>query len=82
MKTPGILNEQDGAWSMRRTLALLYALSSNGCLWLSALNGQMAGVWAGIAAMAAVLVLTGYTTIEGLKGLAASIKGTGCGKES
>lgn len=81
MKKPNIMQEQDGAWSMRRTLALVYALSSNGCLWLAAIGGQMAGVWAGLAAMAAVLVLTGYTTIEALQGLAASIKGTGCGKE-
>jgi len=81
MKHPTILQEEDGAWSMRRTLALLYALSSNGCLWLAAIGGQMAGVWAGLAAMAAVLILTGYTTIESLKGLAAAIKGQGCGKE-
>jgi uncharacterized protein (DUF58 family) len=81
MRKPNVLQEQDGAWSMRRTLALLYAISSNGCLWLAAASGQMAGVWAGIAAMAAVLVLTGYTTIEALKGLAAAIKGQECGKE-
>jgi hypothetical protein len=72
MKHPTILQEQDGAFSMRRTLALLYALSSNGCLWLAALSGSMA----------AVLILTGYTTIEGLKGLASAIKGTECGKEA
>ncbi len=81
MKKPNIMQEEDGAWSMRRTLALFYALSSNGCLWLAALSGQMAGVWAGVAAIAAVLVLTGYTTIEALKGLAAAIKGQECGKE-
>jgi len=56
---PGILNEQDGSWSMRRTLALLYTMCSLHCLWIAAQNGMMAGVWAGIAAMAAVLVLTG-----------------------
>ncbi len=81
MKHPTILQEEDGAWSMRRTLALLYALSSNGCLWLAAIGGQMAGVWAGLAAMAAVLILTGYTTIEGLRRLAAALKGHQCGKE-
>jgi uncharacterized protein (DUF58 family) len=81
MKKPGIFQEQNGSWSMRRTLALLYALSSNACLWLAAASGQMAGVWAGTAAIAAVLVLTGYTTIEALKGLAAAIKGQECGKE-
>jgi hypothetical protein len=82
MKHPTIFQEQDGAFSMRRTLALLYALSSNGCLWLAALSGSMAGVWAGLAALAAVLILTGYTTIESLKGLAAAIKGNECGKEA
>jgi uncharacterized protein (DUF58 family) len=82
MKQPSIFQEQDGAFSMRRTLALLYALSSNGCLWLAALSGSMAGVWAGLAALAAVLILTGYTTIEGLKGLAATLKRTECGKEA
>ena len=79
MRNPNILQEQDGTWSMRRTLALLYALSSNGCLWLAALSGQMAGVWAGLAAMAAVLILLGYTTIEGLRRLAAELKGSQCG---
>jgi len=42
MKHPTILQEQDGAFSMRRTLALLYALSSNGCLWLPAPPGSQA----------------------------------------
>jgi membrane-bound metal-dependent hydrolase YbcI (DUF457 family) len=82
MKKPNIMQEQDGAWSMRRTLALLYALSSNACLWLAALSGQMAGVWAGVAAMAGVLILLGYTTIEGLRRLAGAIQGQECGKEN
>ncbi|OQB94653.1 MAG: hypothetical protein BWX81_02364 [Spirochaetes bacterium ADurb.Bin110] len=81
MKKPGILNEEDGSWSMRRTLALLYSICSVSCLWLSAMNGMMAGVWAGIAAILAVLVLLGYTTIESLKSIAMSIKEKGCGKE-
>ena len=81
MKKPGILNEEDGSWSMRRTLALLYSICSVSCLWLSAMNGMMAGVWAGIAAILAVLVLLGYTTIESLKSIAMSIKERGCGKE-
>ena len=49
---------------------------------MTALSGSMAGVWAGLSALAAVLVLTGYTTIEGLKSLASAIKGTECGKEA
>ena len=81
MKKPGILNEENGSWSMRRTLALLYSICSVSCLWLSAMNGMMAGVWAGIAAILAVLVLLGYTTIESLKSIAMSIKQRECGKE-
>ena len=81
MKKAGFLQEQDGARSMRRGLALLYSLCSIGCLAAAALNGDMAGVWAGIAAMLGVLVLTGYTTFESVKGLVACIKGKGCGKE-
>ncbi|HQB07628.1 MAG TPA: hypothetical protein PK712_07195 [Rectinema sp.] len=81
MKKPGILNEENGSWSMRRTLALLYSICSVSCLWLSAMNGMMAGVWAGIAAILAVLVLLGYTTIESLKSIAMSIKERECGKE-
>ena len=81
MKKPGILNEENGSWSMRRTLALLYSICSVSCLWISAMNGMMAGVWAGIAAILAVLVLLGYTTIESLKSIAMSIKERECGKE-
>ena len=81
MKKPGILNEENGSWSMRRTLALLYSICSVSCLWLSAMNGMTAGVWAGIAAILAVLVLLGYTTIESLKSIAMSIKERECGKE-
>jgi hypothetical protein len=81
MRTPTVLQEQDGAWSMRRTLALLYALSSNVCLWVAALSGQIAGVYAGLAAMAAVLILLGYTTVEGIRCLAGTIQGHACGKE-
>jgi len=81
MKKPGILNEENGSWSMRRTLALLYSICSVSCLCLSAMNGMMAGVWAGIAAILAVLVLLGYTTMESLKSIAMSIKERECGKE-
>jgi energy-converting hydrogenase Eha subunit C len=79
MRTPTVIQEQDGAWSMRRTLALLYALSSNVCLWVAALSGQIAGVYAGLAAMAAVLILLGYTTVEGIRRLAGELKGSPCG---
>lgn len=82
MKKPGILNEKDGAWSMRRTLALLYALCSLGCFMTAALNGMLAGVWAGAASMTAVLVLLGYTTIETIKDIASSLKDTPCGREN
>jgi len=81
MKKAGFLQEQDGAWSMRRGLALLYSLCSVGCLGTAAFNGEMTGVWAGIAAMLGVLLLTGYTTFESVKGLVACIKGKECGKE-
>ena len=81
MKKSGFLQEQDGAWSMRRGLALLYSLCSVGCLGSAALNGEMTGVWAGIAAMLGVLVLAGYTTLESIKELAAMLKGKECGKE-
>lgn len=81
MKKAGFLEEQDGSRSMRRGLALLYSLCSVGCLGAAALNGEMAGIWAGIAAMLGVLVLTGYTTLEAVQGLVASMKGKGCGKE-
>lgn len=66
---------------MRRALALLYALCSVSCLLMSALNGMMAGVWAGLAAMLAVLVLLGYTTMETIKNIALALKDAQCGHE-
>ena len=81
MKKPGFLEEQDGSRSMRRSLALLYSLCSVGCMGAAALNGEMAGVWAGIASLLGVLVLTGYTTFESVRGLVTCIKGKECGKE-
>lgn len=81
MKKPSILQEDNGAWSMRRSLALLYALVSNLCLIFAALQGSMEGVWAGLAAIGAVLVLLGYTTIETIKSILCFMRKGGCGKE-
>jgi hypothetical protein len=81
MKKAGFLEEQDGSRSMRRALALLYSLCSAGCFGAAAINGEMTGVWAGIAAMLGVLVLAGYTTLESVKSLITCVKGRGCGKE-
>ena len=81
MKKAGFLEEQDGSRSMRRGLALLYSLCSVGCLCTAAMNGEVVGVYAGIAAMLGVLVLAGYTTLESIRGLVTSLKGKECGKE-
>jgi Flp pilus assembly protein TadB len=82
MKTPGILQEQDGSFSMRRTLALLYTVCSIVCLIVAAVNGLMAGVWAGAAALAGVLVLLGYTTVEEIKKAFLAAKGGACGEKN
>ena len=81
MKKPGILQEQDGSFSMRRTLALAYTVCSIFCLVVAAVNGLLAGVWAGVAALAGVLVLMGYTTVEEIKKAFLAIKGGACGKQ-
>lgn len=67
---------------MRRTLALLYALCSLACFITAALNGMLAGVWAGVASMSAVLVLLGYTTLETIRDIARTMKDTQCGHET
>jgi len=82
MKKANILQEADLSYSMRRSLALLYALCSVACFILASMTGSLAGAWSGGLCLVGVLVLTGYTTIEGLKGLAGAIKGTECGKEN
>jgi Flp pilus assembly protein TadB len=81
MKKPGILQEQDGSFSMRRTLALAYTVCSIACLVVAAVNGLMAGVWAGAAALVGVLVLLGYTTLEEIKKAFLEAKGGACGKQ-
>jgi hypothetical protein len=81
MKTPGILQEQDGSFSMRRTLAMVYSVCSIACLVAAAVNGLMAGVWAGLAALAGVLVLLGYTTVEEIKKAFLDAKGGACGEK-
>jgi hypothetical protein len=82
MKKPGILQEADGSFSMRRTLALGYTACSIACLVLAAANGLMAGVWAGAAALAGVLVLLGYTTVEEIKKAFLAAKGGACGEKN
>lgn len=69
MAKPGILQEADGAWSMRRTLALYYSILSGALLVIGALTGGMAGVYGGIGCALVVLVLLGLTTISDLRGV-------------
>lgn len=68
-----VLQEQDGAWSMRRLLALYYALLSGASLIIGALTGSMAGIYGcGVAALAS-LVLLGLTTVSDVVGIAKTV---------
>ena len=65
----GYTQEQDGARSMRRLLALYYALLSGALLLIGALYGTTAGIYGGLGCALVVLVLLGLTTISDIKGL-------------
>ena len=65
----GYTQEQDGARSMRRLLALYYALLSGALLLIGALYGTTAGIYGGIGCALVVLVLLGLTTISDLRGI-------------
>jgi len=65
----GYTQEQDGSRSMRRLLALYYALLSGALLLIGALYGTAAGIYGGLGCALVVLVLLGLTTISDIKGL-------------
>lgn len=65
----GYTQEQDGSRSMRRLLALYYALLSGALLVIGALTGITAGIYGGLGCALVVLVLLGLTTISDIKGL-------------
>jgi len=65
----GYTQEQDGARSMRRLLALYYSLLSGALLVLGALTGITAGIYGGLGCALVVLVLLGLTTISDLRGI-------------
>ena len=65
----GYTQEQDGARSMRRLLALYYALLSGALLVIGALTGITAGIYGGLGCALVVLVLLGLTTISDIKGI-------------
>jgi hypothetical protein len=65
----GFTQEQDGSHSMRRLLALYYALLSGALLLIGALYGTTAGIYGGLGCALVVLVLLGLTTISDIKGL-------------
>jgi hypothetical protein len=67
--TAGYTQEQDGSRSMRRLLALYYALLSGALLVIGALTGITAGIYGGLGCALVVLVLLGLTTISDIKGL-------------
>ena len=65
----GYTQEQDGSRSMRRLLALYYALLSGALLLIGALYGTTAGIYGGLGCALVVLVLLGLTTISDIKGI-------------
>jgi len=65
----GYTQEQDGSRSMRRLLALYYALLSGALLLIGALYGTTAGIYGGLGCALVVLVLLGLTTISDLRGI-------------
>jgi len=65
----GYTQEQDGARSMRRLLALYYSLLSGALLVIGALTGITAGIYGGLGCALVVLVLLGLTTISDIKGI-------------
>jgi len=61
---PSPLQEQDGAWSMRRTLALIAFLNASALSWRET-SWQIIALW-----IAAALILLGLTTVQEIKALA------------
>ena len=65
----GYTQEQDGARSMRRLLALYYALLSGALLLIGALYGTTTGIYGGLGCALVVLILLGLTTVSDLRGI-------------
>jgi len=71
----GPLQEQDGAWSIRRVLALGCFAQSCVAGVLAILHDSTAGVWVSAFFLLGVLILLGLTTISDLKALAKAARG-------
>lgn len=79
-KKPGAMQEADGSTSMRRVLALYFALLAGACFILGILHTTMYGVYSGTICVVAALVLLGLTTVSDWKELAASLRAGGKGE--
>ena len=69
------IQESNGDTSVRRLLAVYYAALSGACLIIGALNGTMAGVWAGGVCALVVLLLSAFITITDVKEIAHDVAG-------
>ena len=73
----GFLQEQDGAHSSRRLLAVIYAAASLALFAIAAWRDTRWAFWAGVATTAASIVYPILTTAQEIKQIVAAAKGIG-----
>ena len=73
----GFLREADGAWSARRILATLFALSAVVLFIIAAIIGKIEGVYGGAICVIATVLLMFFTTWSDIKGVVQAARGGG-----
>lgn len=71
----GILQEANGAWSMRRVLALFLSIAAVGLFVLAAVKASIYAVYGGGGCLLGVIVLLFFTTWGDIKGIVLAVKG-------
>lgn len=71
----GPLQEQDGAYSIRRLLALIFGASIPPVVTIGVVWQSMIAVWGALVLLIGVLVLLGYTTMADIKAIVGKVRG-------
>lgn len=74
-RRPGFLQEQDGSFSMRRLLAIVYAAAGVCLFFIGGLHNSMTAVYAGCACTVASIAYPALTTASDIKGVLGATQG-------
>jgi len=74
-KKPGPFQESDGSVSMRRIIALVFALAAIALFFVGGINKSIEAVYGGVGCILAVVILLFFTTWDDISKVVEAVKG-------